>query len=107
MQWKRVSEVAAVVAAVLLVVGEGAAVARTGRQPRDDTITKVQGTRYSGFHVTYYDGTESYLPTLSEALTECGAYRDRLERVRCRVAVRTSYRGLGDTKRAIWYARGS
>lgn len=93
------------VAVVMLAVGEGTAVARSAWEPTDDTITFVEGTRRSGFHVEYYDGSEVYLPTLTEALTECTAYRQRVDRVRCKVAVRTSYRGLGDTKRAIWFAR--
>lgn len=74
-------------------------------KPPDDTITAVTGTRSSGFHVSYVGRPTAYLPSVSEALVECGEYHKLYRRVRCRVEVRTWYRDLGDTKRAIRYAR--
>ena len=96
---RRVGRAAGV--AVLLVLAGGAANAGSGWTPPDDTITRVSGNRDDGFTVEHYDGSVLYPPTLSEAIAECGEYATRLDRVRCRVEVRTWYRALGDTKRAI------
>ena len=69
--------------------------------PPGDTITAVSGSARHGFRVDHYDGATEYLPTLSEALAECGEYGAARDRLRCRVAVRTRYGGLGDTRRAL------
>lgn len=100
-------------AAVLLVAlalvaggltgGLGAALA-AGEEPRADTIVEVTGDRADGFEIRHYDGTELYPPTVSEALAECSEYDRRVDRVRCRVHVRTWYRDLGDIKRALDWA---
>jgi hypothetical protein len=73
--------------------------------PRDDTIVWVRGTARSGFTVRHYDGAVWHLPTRSEARSECAAYHKRIRRVRCWTEVKTWYHDLGDTKRAIRYAR--
>lgn len=95
----------AAVAAMLTLAGGTAVGDEVSWQPPDDTITAVSGTRGSGFHVTYFGRRDAYLPTRSEAIAECGEYDRMVERVRCRVQVRTWYRDLGDTRRAIRYAR--
>ena len=84
----------------------GTAFARSGWTPPDGTITAISGTRSDGFHVEYYHQRDAWLPTLSEAVAECGEYEGRIRQVRCVVRVRAWYRGLGDTKRAIRLARG-
>ncbi len=94
-----------VLAGALLLCGGGAAQAARTWVPPDDTITALSGASDRGFHIRYFDGSETWTPTLSEAVAECGEYHRRLETIRCRTAVRTWYRGLGDTKRAIRYAR--
>ena len=93
-----------VVAAGLMFAG-GAAFASTIWTPPDDTITRITGTKWNGFTIEHYDGSVLYPPTNSEAITECGEYDTTLERVRCRVQVRTWYDALGDTRRALRYAR--
>lgn len=92
---------------VPLVLVGGAAYAGTGWTPPDDTITRVGGNRDDGFTIEHYDGSMLHPPTLSEAVAECGEYDTRVDRVRCRVEVRTWYRDLGDTKRALRLARQS
>lgn len=100
--------VAVLVATVVVLAGGAAAGAGfAGRSwvPPDDTITSIRGTKMDGFQIQYYDGSRLFPPTSSEAIAECGEYHDRLTRVRCKVAVRTWYSALGDTKRALRYAR--
>lgn len=101
----RMAKAAVAAAAVVLGVSGGAALAHGVPSPSAGTITRVEGTRSSGFHVRYYDGSAAILPALEKAVAECQEYHRRLERIRCRVRVRTWYRDLGDTKRAIRYAR--
>jgi hypothetical protein len=96
--------VTALLVAPVVVVGT-AAYAGGGWTPPPDTITRVTGNRHDGFRIEHYDGTVLHPPTLSEVLAECGEYDTRLARVRCRVHVRTWYRDLGDTKRALRLAR--
>jgi hypothetical protein len=91
--------------AMLMLIG-GTAFGRAGWVPPDGTITAVSGTRSNGFHVDYYHQRDAWLPTLSEALAECGEYDRRIRQVRCAVHVRTWYRDLGDTKRAIRFSHG-
>lgn len=98
--------IAAIVVAALTFVS-GTAFARATWTPPDDTIVGIHGTRHSGFQIRYYRQRPAYLPTISEAIAECAEYRDRERRFRCRVRTRTWYHDLGDTKRAIWYARDS
>lgn len=95
------------VVAVLLPLLSMATVAWAGTRwmPPDDTITHVSGTADRGFHVERHDGSQLWTPTQSEAVAECGEYDRLLARARCRVQVRTWYRDLGDTKRALRYAR--
>ena len=88
-----------------LMLASGAAFASVSWTPPDDTITTVSGTKGDGFTIEHYDGSISHLPTISEAITECWGYDTRIARVRCRVQVRTWYGALGDTKRALRYAR--
>jgi hypothetical protein len=75
------------------------------KAPAPDTIVKVTGNAEEGYGIEYYDGTSAFPPTDSEALAECQEYSAKVGRVRCRVEVKTWYRDLKDTKRAIKYAR--
>src|SRR6478735_11269339 len=95
-----------IVATVVAVVGCGLGVAAVaGRQPPPgNTIVKVTGNAANGFTIRHYDGTTISPPTDSEARAECGEYDTRLDRVRCRVEVRTWYRDLGILKRALNWA---
>lgn len=87
------------------VFGGGMAFAGTTWTPPGDTITRITGTKASGFTIEHVDGSVLFPPTHTEATAECGEYDTRLARVRCRVRVRTWYDALGATKRAIRYAR--
>lgn len=78
-----------------------AVAAEDGWTPPGDTITAVSGSARHGFAVERYAEPTTYLPTLSEALAECGEYDAARDRLRCRVEVRTGYAALGDTKRAL------
>lgn len=69
-------------------------------------IVDVTGDAANGFGIEYADGTGLYPPTDSEVLAECSEYDRRLDRVRCRVEMRTWYRDLGDMKRAFAHLRG-
>lgn len=101
MTWK----IVLVLVLVGLSITGGAAFARSSWTPPDDTITGITGTKNTGFHVRYYNRSDDYLPTISEALAECGEYHRAVRRTRCYVSMRTWYRDLGDTKRALRYAR--
>lgn len=93
-------------ALIALVVGictGGAAVAAVDPPP-GDTIVEVTGDAANGFEIQYYDGTGLYPPTDSEARAECSEYDTRIDRVRCRVEVRTWYRDLGDLQQALAWA---
>ena len=81
----------------------GAAVAAADPPP-GDTIVEVTGDRADGFEIRHYDGSAEYPPTDSEARAECAEYDARLDRVRCRVEVRTWYRDLGDLEQALDWA---
>ncbi len=95
-----------VIAAVTgLLLAGGTAYAGNGAAPRGDTITNVSGDRHGGFTIRHYNGRVLHPPTLSEATTECSEYHRRVARVRCNAQVRTRYDALGDTKRALRYAR--
>ena len=97
----------AVTALLVPLVGvvSAAAYAGAGWTPPGDTITRITGNRDDGFRIEHYDGTVLHPPTLSEVLAECGEYDTLRARLRCRVHVRTWYRDLGDTKRALRLAR--
>ena len=60
-----------------------------------------------GFGIEHYDGSSTFPPTHSEAMAECQEYSAKVGRIRCRVEVKTWYRDLVDTKRAIKHARRS
>lgn len=72
--------------------------------PPGDTIVDVTGDQQNGFEISYYDGSAAYPPTDSEARAECSEYDARVDRVRCRVEVRTWYRDLGDLQQALDWA---
>ncbi|GAA4698250.1 hypothetical protein [Nocardioides conyzicola] len=72
--------------------------------PPGDTIVAVTGDAANGFEIQHYDGTSLYPPTDSEARAECGEYDKRIDRVRCRVEVRTWYRDLADLQQALDWA---
>jgi len=100
--------VAAVVTAAGCGIGVASAVAdddpaATGPPP-GDTIVEVTGDAANGFGIRHYDGTTLYPPTDSEARAECGEYDARIDRVRCRVEVRTWYRDLADLQQALDWA---
>ncbi|GAW49634.1 MULTISPECIES: hypothetical protein [unclassified Nocardioides] len=96
----------AATAALAVVCGGlgGAAVAAGDDGPPGDTIVKVEGDRANGFGIYRYDGTALFPPTDSEARAECSEYDARVDRVRCRVEVRTWYRDLGDLQQALEWA---
>jgi hypothetical protein len=96
----------AAVAALAFVCGGlgGVAVAAGDDGPPGDTIVKVEGDRANGFGIYHYDGTALFPPTDSEARAECSEYDARVDRVRCRVEVRTWYRDLGDLQQALDWA---
>lgn len=95
--------VAALVATVGLATTSGAA--PDAKAPAPDTIVKVTGNQEEGFGIEYYDGSAEFPPTDSEALAECQEYSAKVGRIRCRVEVKTWYRDLKATKRAIKYAK--
>jgi hypothetical protein len=82
----------------------GIAAVAAGDEPPRDTIVAVTGDRANGFEIEFYDGSGLYPPTDSEARAECGEYDARVDRVRCRVEVRTWYRDLGDLEQALDWA---
>lgn len=91
----------------LLVTAASGGAAPDAKAPAPDTIVKVTGNASEGFGIEYYDGSSAFPPTDSEALAECQEYAAKTGRIRCRVEVKTWYRDLVDTKRAIKYARRS
>lgn len=93
--------------AALLVTAASGGAAPDAKAPAPDTIVKVTGNASEGFGIEYYDGSSAFPPTDSEAMAECQEYAAKVGRVRCRVEVRTWYRDLVDTKRAIKFARRS
>ncbi len=97
---------AALVALVVLVAGGGLVwSAEAGADPpAGATIVDVLGDRDTGFAIVHYDGRVDHPPTLSEGRAECGEYARRVERVRCRTALRVWYRELGRLKRALDHA---
>lgn len=82
-------------------------VASADREPAPDrpVIVDVEGDPANGFTLRYADGSTLSPPTDSEAAAECGEYDTRLDRVRCRVEVRTWYRDLGDLQRSLAWVR--
>jgi hypothetical protein len=95
-----------IVALVVATLGCGLGVAAlaAGPTPAGDTIVEVAGDAANGFEIRHYDGTALYPPTDSEARAECGEYDARVDRVRCRVEVRTWYRDLADLQQALDWA---
>lgn len=93
----------AIIALVLGICAGGAAVAAVDPPP-GDTIVEVTGDAANGFEIQYYDGSAVYPPTDSEARAECSEYDARVDRVRCRVEVRTWYRDLADLQQALAWA---
>ena len=77
---------------------------RRGPRPPGDTIVEVEGDAANGFGIHHYDGSEEFPPTDSEARAECSEYDARVDRVRCRVEVRTWYRDLADLQQALDWA---
>ena len=94
--------IAGVIAAAGCAVGVAAVAGRPA--PPGDTIVSVRGDAANGFAIRHYDGTTLYPPTDSEARAECGEYDKQVDRVRCRVEVRTWYRDLADLKQALTWA---
>jgi hypothetical protein len=95
-----------IVAAVVAAIGCGLGVAAVAshQAPPGDTIVDVTGDAANGFDIRHYDGTSLSPPTDSEARAECGEYDTRIDRVRCRVEVRTWYRDLADLQQALDWA---
>lgn len=97
--------VAAVLVALGVVTGAGAAVAaERGSATADDVIVAVEGNAADGFGVHFHDGSAIYPPTDSEARAECGEYDTFRERVRCRAEVATWYADLRELKRSLRWA---
>lgn len=86
------------------VAGVGTAALAAPDPPPAATIVEVTGDKANGFEIQHYDGSAEYPPTDSEARAECSEYDARLDRVRCRVEVRTWYRDLGDLEQALDWA---
>jgi hypothetical protein len=78
--------------------------AHSRASPPGGTVVAVRGDRHRGFRIRYYDGSVDVTPPVSRARAECGESERRLERVRCRTAVRVGYRDLGRLRQAIDYA---
>lgn len=94
----------AVLTALGLLLGAGAAVATTAEATDPDTIVRVEGDAANGFGIHLYDGSAIYPPTDSEAKAECGEYDTVRARVRCRTEVRTWYRDLAEMRRSLEWA---
>lgn len=94
----------AALTAVLVTATTGGA-APEAKAPAPDTIVKVTGNAAEGFGIEYYDGSSAFPPTHSEAMAECQEYPAKVGRIRCRVEVKTWYRDLVATKRAIKHAK--
>lgn len=95
------------VGGALAGVGAGVAAGSSGAgwEAPGDTIVRIAGDAANGFSVHFKDGSALYPPTDSEAFAECSEYDTRWQRARCRAEVRTWYRDLADTKRALaWQA---
>ncbi|MEO9323244.1 hypothetical protein ABFT23_07110 [Nocardioides sp. C4-1] len=94
-----------------LVGGASAALAAVvdgpaeNRAPARPVVVEVEGDAANGFTLHHADGSSISPPTDSEAMAECGEYDTRLDRVRCRVEVRTWYRDLGDLQRSLAWVR--
>jgi len=84
-----------------------AAPTRADSAPPPDTVVAVSGDAANGFEIEYHDGSAEYPPTDSEAMAECGEYDTRIERVRCRVEVRTWYRDLATLQQALDWAHAT
>lgn len=98
--------VAALMGAVGLVGGAAVAVG-LGSDTPPDTIIEVEGDAANGFGIHYFDGSEIYPPTDSEARAECGEYDTMRARVRCRTSVRVWYRDLADLQQSLAWAQQS
>ena len=101
---KHLVALVALLALLVPALARGAPPARTRASPPGGTIVGVSGDRDEGFRVEHYDGSVDFTPTSSEARAECGEYARRVERVRCRTAVRVWYRDLGRLRQALDYA---
>ena len=95
---------AVLVALVVLVAGVDSPGPRTPAPTpgRSDRRRRARD-RDTGFAIVHYDGRVDHPPTLSRAGPSAG-YARRVERVRCRTALRVWYRELGRLKRALEYA---
>ncbi len=94
----------AAAAVALCLVGAGTSgAAGVPQAPVPGTIVAVYGDAANGFEVAYADGSAEYTTTWSEARAECSEYDRRVQRVRCRVSVRTRYAGLAATRDALAY----
>ena len=103
----RVAVVLAAALVAVLVTAASVGAAPDAKAPAPDTIVKVTGNASEGFGIEHYDGSSTFPPTHSEALAECQEYSAKVGRVRCRVEVKTWYRDLVATKRALKYAHSS
>ena len=101
---KHLVALVALIALLVPALAWGGPPARTRASPPGGTIVEVTGNAANGFEIRHYDGTSLYPPTDSEARAECGEYDRRVERVRCRTAVRVWYRDLGQLRQALAYA---
>lgn len=111
---RRSRAIAALGAALLVplaVLGGAAAASHAGpaEQVREvfppDTIVHIEGDAANGFGIKMLDGSWLFPPTDSEAIAECNEYDRRVQRIRCRVNIRTWYRDLAATKQTIEFYR--
>ena len=96
----------AVAIAVACGAGMGVAVAEPDARwlPPHDTVVRVTGDAVDGFGLHHYDGTELEVPPQSDAHGQCLEHDARLDRVRCRVEIRTWYADLAELKTALRWA---
>lgn len=75
--------------------------------PGPHVIVAITGSAANGFAIRRYNGSHLHPPTRSEAIAECAGYPTKLDRVRCRVNIRTHYRDLTALKKALDWAHSS
>lgn len=96
----------ALLSASVSIGGAGRSVASVALwAPPPDTIVRITGNAADGFGVFFYDGRALFPPTRSEAVAECGEHDTAVARARCVAEVRTWYRDLVATRKAMRYAR--
>lgn len=91
---------------LLAALGAGAPALATAGDTAGDTgprpaVESLRGHARDGFRILWSDGTRTHTPTLSEAVTECHAYHNRVRRASCVASVRTGYRWMAELRRSL------